>query len=209
MGYCWTFFPVTACATWDLYVWNLPDCKWFDNNGEIHLFSSSAPSVIKDLESFPLVSHIVSDGKSLRGKGKATLDEFSLSLFPLSLPQALSLFFLNAHLSSVYPARESTLSAQKSEEACSPLQQLYSPPGLQRSWISFWIRYSTAFLIMAYWLCSFHCFRTPAFVQGGFYITAFAITSPKEDFLNYTQKCLPYEMWTRFCERVVTLLSVT
>lgn len=38
--------------------------------------------------------------KSLRGKERATLDEFSPSLF-----------FLNAHLSWLYPARESALSA--------------------------------------------------------------------------------------------------
>lgn len=50
------------------------------------------------------------------------------------------------------------------------------------------------------WLCSFHCFRTCAFVQGGFYITGFAVTSPKEDFLNYTlfrnvlsrKRCQPF-----------------
>lgn len=146
--------------------------------------------------------------KSLRGKEKATLDEFSLSLSPFS--SILSLFFLHAHLSSLYPARESTFSGQKSEEACSASQQLYSLPGLQCSRISLWIRYSTAFLIMACWLCSFHCFRTPAFVHGGFYRTAFAVTSP-EEFLNYalSQKLLAYDMCTRFCERVVTLLLVT
>ncbi len=53
---------------------------------------------------------------------------------------------------------------------------------LYNSWISLWIRYSTAFLIRACWLCSFHCFRAPAFVPGGSYITDFAITSPEEDF---------------------------
>lgn len=64
-GHCLTFF-----ATWDLYIWNLPGCNLFDNNGEIHLFSSSVLEVIKDLESFLLVSHIVSDGKSFKREGK-------------------------------------------------------------------------------------------------------------------------------------------
>lgn len=47
----------------------------------------------------------------------------------------------------------------------------------------------------------------PAFVQGGFFITGSAITSPEEDFLNYTlsQKCLTYEMCTR-CEEMSPFL---
>lgn len=58
-------FFVTESTAWDLYVWNFPDCNLFDNNGEICLFSCSVPTVIKDLDSFLLVSHIVSDGKKV------------------------------------------------------------------------------------------------------------------------------------------------
>ena len=59
------FFFVMESTAWDLYVWNFPDCDLFDNNGEICLFSCSVPTVIKDLDGFLLVSHIVSDGKKV------------------------------------------------------------------------------------------------------------------------------------------------
>ncbi len=113
------------------------------------------------------------------------------------LPFSLSLFSFNTHL---HQARNSTLSAQNQRRHVHHRsnythQQVYNAVELV-----FGLGI-TAFLITACWLCSFHCFRTPAFIQGGFYITVFAITSLKSEFLNYThgQKCLAYETCIRSC----------
>lgn len=190
--------------------WNLSDGNLFDNNGEIHRLSRAAPRVIKDLESFLLVSHIVSDGKSLRGKGKATLDDFSLFL---SFFLCLSLFFW-------------TLTSARSIRHASP----HFLPGKQRRHVHHQGNYTHhqlynaaelvfglgVALLFSLWpvgSARFIVSGLQPFVHGGFYITGFSITSPEEDFffLNYAliQTCSAYEMCIRFLGSVVSLLLVT
>ena len=114
------FFFAMECTTWDPYIWDLPDCNLFDNNDEIHLFSSSVQGVIKDLESFLLVSHIVSVGKRFRVMEKATLNEFSLFL-----SRSLSIFLKYTPLLALSGTRV-TFFCPEIRGGISPSPQLYS-----------------------------------------------------------------------------------
>lgn len=146
-------------------------------SSEIHLFSRSAPRVIKDLESFLLVSHIVSGGKKKfkrGGKGHpgrtlTLVSSHSLSLSLLKHTPQLALF--GTRVNTFCPEISGGMFTSAA---------ITDTTALQRSWISLWIRHKAAFLIMSCWLRSFHCFRASAFVLGAFYRTGFAITSPKE-----------------------------
>lgn len=176
MGYCFTFI-VTECTPWDLYVWNLPDCDLFDERSEICPLSSSDLKGYKRFGTFSAGFTHCLWWETLRRKRPPWMNSSSRSFFfsSFSLKWAPQFALSGTRVNTFCPwirRRLFTITAI-----------ILTTRFIQR-WISFWIA-----LLFSLWpVGSVHFIVSGLlpFIRGGFYITAFSMRSPMQDFLNYT-----------------------